>query len=79
MHLNVVASSNLLPRTILLQNWTDLVYAVKAGVDKFSGKSRSHFKILCSGRVMYSKFHSEGPQILDARVQNLLFPAELAP
>jgi hypothetical protein len=38
MNLNVVVISNLLPRAKLLQNWTDLVYTVKAGVDKFFRK-----------------------------------------
>jgi hypothetical protein len=34
-----VAISNVLPRTTLLQNWVDLVYTVRAGVDKFSRKN----------------------------------------
>jgi hypothetical protein len=38
MNLNVVVISNLLPRAKLLQNWTDLAYAVKAGVDTFFRK-----------------------------------------
>jgi len=38
MNVNVVVMSNLLPRTKLLQNWTDLVYAVNAGVYKFFRK-----------------------------------------
>jgi len=38
MNVNVVVVSNLLPRTKLLQNWTDLVYTVNAGVDKFFRK-----------------------------------------
>jgi len=38
MNVNVVVVSNLLPRTKLLQNWTDLVYTLNAGVDKFIRK-----------------------------------------
>jgi hypothetical protein len=35
-------------------------------------KSRSYFKIIGTGRVTYSKFHTDGPQILGITIQNLV-------
>ena len=42
----------------------------KSGLQIFQ-KSSSYLKILGTGRVTWSKFHSEDPQILGATLQNL--------
>jgi fructose-1-phosphate kinase PfkB-like protein len=39
---------------------------------KIFQKTRSHLKIPGARRVTQSKFHTEGPQILGAKVQNLV-------
>jgi len=48
------------------------IYSFLHGGIKFFQHSKSHFKILDSGRVRNSTSHTEDPQILEATVQNLV-------
>jgi len=57
--------------TGLVCPWPRTALFVKERVVKVSQKSRSHLKILCQKGEVY-KFHNEGPQILEATLQNLL-------
>ena len=62
-----------LKQKLLHQEWLGKTMCVCSGrSSQIFQKSMSHLKILGARRATWSKFHTQGPQILGATIQNLV-------